>query len=144
MAPSNYIHKKPEPSLFSLPTSNQMTRLINSISYFVNLFPLILSPCSCLKSRHHHLLPGPPKLSPFINFPEPWSISQGNSFVGRRNPGPSVLSLSNHLVPKLGTEVAMLPALELVGLDKVASVGCGPAHVPWGYWPVWSWEHSPG
>lgn len=73
MSPLNYIHKKLEPSLFSLPTSNQMPRLINSISWLT--FKLI-SPDTfslpCLKSRHQQFLPGPPKLSLYINFPKPW------------------------------------------------------------------------
>lgn len=56
--------------------------------------------------------------------------SQRNSCEGRQDPGPRVLSLSYNLVPKLGTEVAMLPALDLMGLDKGASVGWRPAHLP--------------
>lgn len=51
-------------------------------------------------------------------------------FVGRQDPGLSPLSLSNNLVPKLGTEVIMLPILEFVGLDKVTRESYGPAHLP--------------
>jgi len=51
-------------------------------------------------------------------------------FVGRQDPGLSPLSLSNNLVPKLGTEVIMLPILEFVDLDKVTRESYGPAHLP--------------
>lgn len=47
--------------------------LILSPNYFLNLFSLIVFPYHCLKSRHQHLSTGAPKLSPFNNFPEPWS-----------------------------------------------------------------------
>lgn len=49
-------------------------------------------------------------------------------FVGReQDPGLNALSLSNNLVPKLGTEVTMLPILEFVDLDKVTRESYGPA-----------------
>lgn len=59
-------------------------------------------------------------------------------FVGRQDPGLNALSLSNNLVPKLGTEVTMLPILEFVDLDKVTRESYGPAHLPWGHQPAQS------
>lgn len=46
------------------------------------------------------------------------------------DPGPNALSLCNNLMPKLGTEVALLPDPEPMGSDKVARVGCVAAHLP--------------
>lgn len=57
--------------------------------------------------------------------------------MGRQDPGPSAFSLSKNLMPKLGTEVATLSATDLKCVDKMAGVGCGPAHTPRGYWPAW-------
>lgn len=42
---------------------------------------------------------------------------------GEEDPGPNALSLCNNLMPKLGTEVALLP-------DPEPRVGCVAAHLP--------------